>query len=64
MKAQVTVVKSFDHDEVFTKNYEDGDFEEFLKEEGKYVDRLSRATEAHGKSGEGFTITYTISLEK
>lgn len=64
MKATVKIEKSFDDGIQFSKTWEAGDFEEFLKDEGEYLDRLANAVDCIGASGEGFTVTYTVKLEK
>ena len=64
MKAKVTIDKSFDHSKAFSKTWENGDFEEFFKDEGEYLDRLAKMAEAHGKEGEGFTLVYTVTVKK
>lgn len=63
MQAKVVIDKSFDDTGEFTKTWENGDFEEFFKEEGEYLDRLSNTTVNHGSEGDGFTVTYTVTVE-
>lgn len=64
MKAMISIHKSFNESRVFSKEYEAGDFEEFLTKEGEYVDKLAKLTEEHAKEGEGFTVVYTVNLIK
>ena len=64
MKANVLITKSFDGAQEFSKVYEAGDFEEFFMEEGKYLDRLSDGVNTHGDEGEGFRVTYSVTLSK
>lgn len=64
MKGKVTIDKSFDETREFMKSLEDGDFEEFFREEGEYLDRLTKIAEERGKNGEGFTVIYTVSVER
>lgn len=64
MKATVTIEKSFDEGKNFTKQYEFGDFEEFFDDEGMYLDKLAKVTIEKGKNGDGFTITYTVTVIK
>ena len=64
MNARVIVDKSFDDKcAEFEKVWEDGDFEKFFREEGKYLDKLSKITKEKGNDGEGFVITYTIMVK-
>ena len=62
MKAHVEIEKSFDDGKGFSKEYEYGDFEEFFKDEGEYLDRLSATLSEHGEDGQGFKVTYTVTL--
>lgn len=64
MKATITIEKSFDETRAFNKVWEDGDFCEFLEAEGGYLDNLCKIAESKGKSGEGFTVTYTVTVTK
>lgn len=64
MKASVKIGKSFDDGRSFKKDYEGGDFLEFFKDEGKYLDRLANILEDKGKSGDSFTVTYTVTLKR
>ena len=64
MKATVTIRKSFDDEAEFSKEWERGDFEEFFEEEGAYLDRISSVASQKGKQGEGFTVTYTVTVTK
>ena len=62
MKAKVTMRKSFDEGKEFSKDWEHGDFEEFFKKEGDYLDRLGDIMEEHGEDGDQFTVTYTVTV--
>ena len=68
MKAIITVSKSFTNEgeglQGFHKDWENGDFTEFFKVEGAYIDRLAKITEAYGEDASGFSITYTIKVAK
>ena len=64
MKAKVVVTKTFDDENEFSKEWQDGDFEDFFKDEGEYLDRLAKITEDKGKAGDCFVVTYTVSLVK
>ena len=64
MKANITITKSFDDGKAFSKEWEQGDFEEFLKDEGEYLDRLANTVKEHGRNGYSFTVTYTVTLTK
>lgn len=65
MKALVEIEKSFDDEgSRFAKTYEAGDFKEFFKAEGGYLDNLSATAEKHGKAGDTFTVTYTVTVTK
>ena len=64
MDAKIEITKSFDDAKEFSKVWEKGDFEEFLKDEGNYLDRLGTITEGKGKNGESWTVTYKITLTK
>lgn len=64
MKASVRIDKSFDETRTFRKEWQSGDFREFLETEGGYVDGLCKIAEDKGKEGQGFTITYTITVTK
>ena len=64
MKAKLEVNKSFDDSGIFTKVWKQGDFEEFFRDEGEYLDKLSELAGKHGTSGELFTVTYTVTVSK
>lgn len=64
MKAQITIEKSFDETRTFTKEYETGDFAEFLTEEGIYCDNLAKILNTKGKDQNSFQIIYTVTLTK
>ena len=63
MVGTVVIDKSFDESTEFNKTLESGDFEEFFEEEGKYLDRLVKTVDGHCKSGDKFTVTYTVTVE-
>lgn len=63
MKATVKIEKSFDEGKQFSKNYEPGDFAEFFKEEGDYLDKLSGIMKEHGEGNDKFVVTYTVTLQ-
>lgn len=62
MKATIKIDKSFDESKEFSKEWQNGDFCVFMKEEGEYLDRLSKVCEGRPE-GKLFTITYTVTLE-
>ena len=64
MKATVEIGKSFDDGAKFSKEYDVGDFVEFFKEEGAYLDRLTDTVKNRGADGEGFKVTYTVTIVK
>ena len=64
MVGTVVIDKSFDESSGFMKTLESGDFETFFEEEGKYLDRLVGIANEHGKSGDKFTVTYTVTVER
>lgn len=64
MKATITINKSFDESKEFSKEWRNGDFCEFMKEEGEYLDRLSKSCENRTETGKLFTVTYTVTLER
>lgn len=64
MKANVLITKSFDGAQDFSKTYEAGDFAEFFREEGEYLDRLADGVRTHGDQGEGFKVTYSVTVSK
>ena len=64
MKAKVEVKKSFDLGKEFSKVWKDGDFEEFFKGEGEYLDRLAKTLDSKGMMGDSYTVTYTVTVRK
>lgn len=59
----VLINKSFDEDiKQFTKELVRGDFEEFFKDEGVYLDRLTGILENSGNANDEFTVTYTVNV--
>lgn len=65
MKAKIIIEKSFDVEtKEFSKDYCIGDFAEFMADEGDYLDRLAEVLNRKGTAGTGYTITYTVKLEK
>lgn len=64
MKATIKIDKSFDESKEFSKEWTSGDFEQFLKEEGEYLDRLSKSCDNRPERGKLFTVTYTVTLER
>ena len=59
MKGTIKIEKSFDYGKEFSKLLMDGDFEEFFREEGEYLDSLVKIAE---RTGEEFTITYSVKV--
>lgn len=64
MKATIKIDKSFDESKEFSKEWQGGDFCDFMKEEGEYLDRLSQTCENRRETGKLFTVTYTVTLER
>lgn len=64
LKAKVVIDKSFDESKEFTKEWQDGDFKEFFKDEGEYLDRLSKLADGRKEVGKLFTVTYTVTVER
>ena len=64
MKANVKITKSFDDGKEFGKEYLPGDFSDFFIEEGSYLDQLAEMVVKHGNPGEGFTVTYVVTISK
>lgn len=64
MKAVVTIDKSFDEGKQFSKEWEAKDFEEFFRDEGKYLDNLSFILNLKGEPKDSFTVTYTVTVTK
>lgn len=62
MVAKVDIRKSFDDGRGFLKDWENGDFEQFFKVEGQYLDKLAVIMEEHAKEGDTFTVTYTVTV--
>lgn len=66
MKATVIIAKSFNNEsDEFTKTYENGDFEEFFTDEGKYLDKLAMVALTEGKHVKGklFKISIDVIVE-
>ena len=62
---RIVIDKSFDEDAVeLKKTLEDGDFEEALQKEGKYLDELVRVVKEKASSGEGFYVTFLVEVRK
>lgn len=64
MKGNVKIEKSFDKTTEFSKELENGDFKQFMTEEGEYLDSLVSTMKEHAKPGEGFTVTYTVTVKR
>lgn len=64
MRATITIEKSFDETNEFGKEWMEGDIEQFLKEEGAYLDRLCKTLETKGVEGDEFTVTYVVNVRK
>ena len=63
MKAQVIVLKSFDKEgKTFTTEISKGDLQQFMTDEGAYLERLSHILNDHGTEGQHFTVTYHVSV--
>lgn len=62
MNARITVEKSFDVGRAYSKEIIPGDLKEFFDEEGQYLERLAEATRKHAKSGEEWSMTYTVTV--
>ena len=61
MKAIIEIEKSFDDSSAFEKDVVSGDFEEFFRNEGIYLDRCADIIRQHPEhKNDGFTVTYTV----
>lgn len=64
MKATIKIEKSFDGTQEFSKEWENGDIELFMKLEGEYVDKLCKVIVEKGHEGDDFEIIYKIKVTK
>ena len=64
MIGNVLIQKSFDKTVKFSKELENGDFKQFMTEEGEYLDSLVNTMKENAKPGEEFTVTYTVTVKK
>ena len=64
MKATIKIDKSFDESKEFSKEWQGGDFCDFMKEEGEYLDKLANVADNRRETGKLFTVTYTVTLER
>lgn len=64
MTAVVTITKSFKEGSVFRKEWEAGDFREFMEKEGGYIDNLCKVLEDKGEDGDDFEVTYEVKVRK
>lgn len=64
MLAKVVIEKSFDSGKKFTKQWDSGDFQKFMEEEGEYLDRLATAMQSVGKDGDEFEVVYRVSVKR
>lgn len=62
---KVVIDKSFDENiKVLTKTLEDGDLEDVLQKEGKYLDELVSIVKEKASSGEGFSVIFMVEVKK
>ncbi len=65
IKAKVEIIKNFDDNEMeYQKDWENGDFEEFFRLEGEYMDKLAQIVEEHGKENQKAILNITIEIKK
>ena len=64
MKATITIDKSFDESKEFSKEWTLGDFKDFMRDEGEYLDKLANLADTRTERGKLFTVTYTVTLER
>ena len=65
IKAKVEIIKNFDDNEMeYQKDWKMGDFEEFFRAEGEYMDKLAQIVEEHGKEEQKAILTITIEIKK
>lgn len=64
VKVGVEVDKTFDLGKLYSKDWKDGDLEEFFKGEGEYLDRLAKVLDNKGRTGDIYTVTYTVTVSK
>ena len=65
MQGKVVIDRSFSENiKVLTKTLEDGDFEDVLQKEGRYLDELVRIVKAKASSGEGFSVILMVEVKK
>lgn len=64
MLAKVEITKSFDSGKKFTKQWNAGDLQKFMEEEGEYLDRLCKAMQTVGKDGDEFEVVYRVSVKR
>lgn len=66
MKATVKIEKSFDKGvaEFSKTNTKSGDLRTFFDDEGEYLERLNETLRKHGKTGDSFTVVYTVTITK
>lgn len=62
MKALISIDKTFDDGRQLAKEWQDGDFLEFFKEEGEYLDRLCKIAQEQGNPGDSFEVCYTVKV--
>lgn len=62
---KVVIDKSFDENILeLTKTLEDGDLEDVLQKEGKYLDELVGIVKEKASSGEGFSVIFMVEVKK
>lgn len=64
MKAQITVIKSFDDPKNYVKDIVKGDLPKFFSEESDYMETLCNTMNEYGNRGDEFTIVYTVTVRK
>jgi guanylate kinase len=65
IKAKIEIIKNFDDNEMeYQKEWKKGDFEEFFKLEGEYMDKLAQIVEEHGKENQKAILTITVEIKK
>ena len=65
IKAKVEVIKDFDDNEMeYQKDWKMGDFEEFFRAEGEYLDKLAQIVTEHAIENQKCNIQFNIEIKK
>lgn len=63
MRVKVRIEKSFDDTKEFSKEYEQGDLQEFFDEEGMYLDDLAEIFKKQASDSALARVVYTVEME-